>query len=76
MPPEQPQQQQGPSPEELKAELSGMAQEIISQMGPEVAMMLAQMIVEAVQGNGGNQESEVPAEEPVFAKLGGKLVRL
>lgn len=59
----------GPGPEE---QLMQMAQEIIQQLGPEAAAMLAQAIMEILQGAGGG----VPAEAPVYARKGGKLVRV
>lgn len=52
-------------------QLAQVAQQIISQMGPEAAALLAQIIMEMLQGGqapvGGPQEGE-----PVFKK-GGKL---
>lgn len=59
----------GGSPEE---QLAGMAQQIVEQLGPEAAGMLAQMIMQMLQG------AAQPAAEgqPVYAKKGGKLVML
>lgn len=57
----------GPGPEE---QLMQMAQEIIQQLGPEAAAMLAQAIMEMLQG------AAAPAEAPVYARKGGKLVRV
>lgn len=55
------------------AQLQQAAQEIISQLGPEAAMALAQMIMEMAQGGGG----EAPApEQPVMQRQGGRLRRL
>lgn len=54
------------NPEE---QLAQIAQEIISQMGPEAAAMLAQIILQMLQG--GAQQ-----EQPVFAKLGTKIHRV
>ena len=56
------------SPEE---QIMGMAQQIIEQLGPEAAAMLAQVIMEMLQGGGGEQAA--PAEAPVYARKGGKL---
>jgi hypothetical protein len=50
-------------------QLMGLAQEIIQQMGPEAARMLAQIIMEMVQG--GAQEAQ-----PVFARRGAKIERI
>lgn len=61
--------QGGPGPEE---QIMQMAQQIIQQLGPEAAAMLAQAIVEMLQGGGGEQPA--PQGEPVYAKKGGKLV--
>jgi hypothetical protein len=59
--------QEGGNPEE---QLMMVAQDIISQMGPEMAAMLAQIIMEMLQGGG------APQEQPVFARRGGKLTRI
>lgn len=54
-------------------QLAQVAQQIIQQMGPEGAAMLAQIIMEMLQG-GGEQApvGEQPEGEPVFKK-GGKI---
>lgn len=59
----------GQGPEE---QIAAMAQQIVEQLGPEAAAMLAQMIMQMLQG-GGEQEP-APQGEPVYAKQGGKLV--
>lgn len=59
----------GPGPEE---QIMQMAQQIIQQLGPEAAAVLAQAIIEMLQGAGGAEEA--PQGEPVYAKKGGKLV--
>ena len=61
-------QPQGGGPEE---QLAQMAQEIIQQMGPEAAMMLAQMLMQMLEGG-----APAPAEQPTMQRRGGKLVRL
>lgn len=48
-------------------QLAAMAQQIISELGPEAALALAQIIMEMLQGGG-------EAEAPVFKK-GGRLVK-
>lgn len=60
----------GPGPEE---QIMQMAQQIIQQLGPEAAALLAQAIIEMLQGAGGGGE-EAPQGEPVYARKGGKLV--
>lgn len=61
----QPQAQQG-GPEE---QLAQMAMQIVSQLGPEMAAALAQMIVQMLQ-----EAAPAPQGEPVYARKGGKLV--
>lgn len=57
----------GPGPEE---QIMQMAQQIVQQLGPEAAAMLAQAIMAMLQqGGGGGQE------QPTYARKGGKLVR-
>ena len=58
----------GGSPEE---QLIMMAEEIVSQLGPEAAMMLAEAIAQMVQGG---VEEPMPQEAPAYARRGGKLV--
>ena len=60
---------QGGGPEE---QIAAMAQQIVEQLGPEAAAMLAQMIMQMLQGGGEAQPA--PQGEPVYAKQGGKLV--
>ena len=50
-------------------QLAMMAQQIIEQMGPEAAAMLAQIIMEMLQGGG------QPQPQPTFQRKGGSLVR-
>lgn len=57
-------QPQGGGPEE---QLAQMAQEIIQQMGPEAAAMLAQIIMQML-------ESVAQQGQPAFQRKGGKLV--
>ena len=56
---------QGGNPEE---QLVAMAQQVIEQLGPDAAAMLAQMIMEMLQG------AAAPQEAPVYASKGGRLV--
>lgn len=68
--PQDPGQQGGGSPEE---QIMMMAQQIIQELGPEAAAILAQAIMEMLQGGEGGQD-QAPQGEPVYAKKGGKLV--
>ena len=67
--PEQaPAEAQGAAPEE---QLAQMAQQIVQQLGPEAAAMLAEMIMQMIQGGG-----EQPQGQPAFQRQGGKLVMI
>lgn len=55
----------GAGPEE---QVMAMAQQIVEQLGPEAAAMLAEAIMQMLQG--------APQEAPVYARKGGKLVRV
>lgn len=57
----------GPGPEE---QIMQMAQQIVQQLGPEGAAMLAQAIMEMLQAS-----APAPAA-PTYAKKGGKLVKV
>lgn len=59
----------GANPEE---QLMQMAQQIVQQLGPEAAAMLAQAIMAMLQGGGGEEQAPAPA----YARKGGKLVRV
>lgn len=59
----------GGGPEE---QIMAMAQQILEQMGPEAAAMLAETIMQMLQGGG----EPAPQEAPVYARKGGKLVRV
>lgn len=56
----------------MMQQLAQMAQEIISQMGPDAAAMLAQIIMEMLQS--AQPVGEEPQGEPVFKK-GGKICK-
>ena len=56
----------------MMQQLTQMAQEIISQMGPDAAAMLAQITMEMLQG--AQPVGEEPQGEPVFKK-GGKICK-
>lgn len=64
--PQQQGQAAGPGPEE---QIMQMAQQIVQQLGPEAAAMLAQAIMEMLQG-------AQAQEQPAYARQGGKLVRI
>lgn len=53
----------------MEEQLAMMAQEIIAQMGPEGAAMLAQIIMQMLEA-GAQQEQA----QPTFQRRGGKLV--
>lgn len=55
------------APEE---QLMMMAQEIIQQLGPEGAAMLAEAIMAMLQ------QGAAPQQAPAYAKKGGKLVKI
>lgn len=55
------------APEE---QLMMMAQEIVQQLGPEGASLLAEAIMALLQ------QGAAPQEAPAFARKGGKLVRI
>lgn len=61
-----PEQEQGGSPEE---QLMAMSEQIIQELGPEAAAMLAQIIMEMLQGGG------QPQPQPTFQRKGGTLRR-
>ena len=62
--------------DQMIQQIAQMAQQIIQQMGPEAAAMLAQIIIEMLQGGGAGAPQgavgEQPEGEPVFRK-GGKI---
>lgn len=51
-------------------QILAMSEQIISQLGPEAAAMLADAIMAMLQGGG------APQEAPVYARQGGKLVKV
>lgn len=57
--------------EQMMQQLAQMAQEIIQQLGPDVAAMLAQVIMEMLQG--APQEIGAAPEEQQFMRYGGKI---
>ena len=57
--------------EQMMQQLAQMAQEIIQQLGPDAAAMLAQIIMEMLQG--APQEVGATPEEQQFMRCGGKI---
>ena len=57
--------------EQMMQQLAQMAQEIIQQLGPDAAAMLAQVIMEMLQG--APQEVCAAPEEQQFMRCGGKI---
>lgn len=53
-------------------QLAQMAQQIISQLGPEASAMLADMIVQMLQG----AAQQAPQSQPTYQRQGGKLVKI
>lgn len=76
MPQEVAPQEQMPQGGEMGPEeqIMMMAEEIVGQLGPEAAMMLAEAIAMMVQGGGEGGGEPMPQEAPVYARRGGKLV--
>jgi hypothetical protein len=63
---------QGGNPEE---QLMAIAQDIVGQLGPEASAMVAEMILQLVQGGGGGAEAAPAEEAPVMARRGGRLMK-
>ena len=57
--------------EQMMQQLAQMAQEIIQQLGPDAAAMLAQIIMEMLQR--AQQEVGAAPEEQQFMRCGGKI---
>ena len=57
--------------EQMMQQLAQMAQEIIQQLGPDAAAMLARVIMEMLQG--AQQEVGAVPEEQQFMRCGGKI---
>ena len=57
--------------EQMMQQIAQMAQEIIQQIGPDAAAMLAQVIMEMLQG--APQEVGAAPEEQQFMRCGGKI---
>ena len=70
---------QGGAPAQAGPEeqLAQMAQQIIQQLGPDAAAMLAQMLVQMLQGQQGQEGGggEQP-QQPTYQRKGGKLVMI
>lgn len=65
-------EQGGQGGQGAEEQLAQMAQQIISQLGPEASAMLADMIVQMLQG-AAQQEQQV---QPTYQRQGGKLVKI
>lgn len=62
------------------AMIDQLAEALIQKLGPDVAMMVADAIMQKVQGGGaagpqGMAPQEAP-QEPVYARRGGKIFRI
>ena len=66
--------QQAPAQGGPEEQIVQMAQEIVGQLGPEAAMMLADAIVQLV--NSSAQQAPPPASQgqPMYQRQGGKLI--
>ena len=64
--------QGGANPEE---QIMQMAQQIVQQLGPEAAALLAQAIMQMIQGAQQSPEAGAGAA-PTYAKKGGRLVKV
>ena len=64
-----PEQAAQPGPEE---QIAQMAQEIIGKLGPEASAMLAQMIMEMLQG----AAQQASQQQPTYQRKGGKLSKV
>ena len=66
---------QGGAPAQAGPEeqLAQMAQQIIQELGPDAAAMLAQMLVQMLQGQEGGGEQP---QQPTYQRQGGKLVMI
>lgn len=75
-----PEQGGAPVPEQggqdqMMAQVQEMAMQIIQQLGPDAAAMLAQAIMEILQG-GGQEQLPPPEQQPVYQRLGGRIQRI
>lgn len=55
----------------MEEQLAQMAQQVIQEMGPEAAAMLAEMIMQMLQGAAAEQQGQ-----PAYQRKGGKLVMI
>lgn len=65
--------QQAQSDEQMMQQLAQVAQQIIQEMGPDAAAMLAQIIMEMLQGAA--QEVGAQPQEVGFQRKGGKICK-
>jgi len=68
----------GGDQEAMMQQIGQMAMEIIQQLGPDAAAMLAQAIMEVLQGGAAGGEAPMPApeEQPVYQRNGGRISRI
>ena len=60
--------------DQMMAQIAQLAQQLIQQLGPDAAAMLAQAIMEMLQGAA--QEMPAAEEQPAFQRNGGRLTRI
>lgn len=71
-------QEAAPAPEagaqdQMMQQLAQLAQQLLQELGPDAAAMLAQIIMEMLQGG---QEMPAPEQQPAFQRNGGRLKRI
>lgn len=66
---------QGGAEDQMMQQLAQMAQSIIQQLGPDAAAMLAQIIMEMLQGAAQGPVGAAPEEGQAFMRKGGKLYK-
>lgn len=60
--------------EQIIAQVDQMADSVIQQLGPDVAVMLAEAIMAKLQG--GAEQLPPEEEQPVYSKMGGQIRRI
>lgn len=61
--------------EQMMQQLMQIAQQLIQELGPEPASIVAQMILEQLQG-GGQPPMPAPEQQPAFQRNGGRMNRI
>lgn len=66
--------QQAPAQGGPEEQIVQMAQEIVGQLGPEAAMMLADAIVQLVNSSAQQAPPAASQGQPMYQRQGGKLI--